>query len=46
MIIKTKRLNIYPVSNEEMERIILNQTVPELKEAYKEMLEAEGQQDG
>ncbi len=39
MIIKTKRLNIYPVANEEMERIILNQTVPELKEAYKEMLD-------
>ena len=39
MIIRTKRLNIYPASNEQMECLIANQTVPELKAAYKEMLD-------
>ncbi len=31
MIIKTKRLNIYPATNEQMEKLIESQTVPELK---------------
>lgn len=39
MIIKTKRLNIYPASNEQMESLISSQTIPELKEAYQEMLD-------
>ena len=39
MIIKTKRLNIYPASNEQMESLISRQTIPELKEAYQEMLD-------
>ena len=39
MIIRTKRLNIYPASNEQMESLILSQTIPELKEAYQEMLD-------
>ena len=34
----TKRLNIYPASNEQMERLIVTQTIPELKDAYREML--------
>lgn len=38
MKIKTDRLNIYPVSDEEMAQIIAAQTVPELKAAYEEML--------
>ena len=38
MTIKTERLNIYPVSDEEMTEIIAAQTIPELKAAYKEML--------
>ena len=39
MLIKTKRLNIYPASNEQMESLISYQTVPELREAYQQMLE-------
>ena len=38
MTIKTDRLNIYPVSDEEMKKIIVAQTIPELKAAYEEML--------
>ena len=38
MTIKTERLNIYPVSDEEMRNIIAAQTIPELKAAYEEML--------
>lgn len=38
MTIKTDRLNIYPVSDEEMRNIIAAQTIPELKAAYEEML--------
>ncbi len=38
-MIKTKRVTIYPASNEEMESLISNQTVPDLKEAYQEMLD-------
>lgn len=38
MKIKTDRLNIYPVSDEEMTEIIAVQTIPELKAAYEEML--------
>ena len=38
MKIKTDRLNIYPVSDEEMRNIIAAQTIPELKAAYEEML--------
>lgn len=37
--IKTERLNIYPASDEAMERLIASQTVPELKEAYRQMLD-------
>ena len=39
MMIRTKRLYIYPASNEQMERLISSQTIPELKEAYQEMLD-------
>ena len=39
MMIRTKRLNIYPASNEQMESLISSQTIPELKEAYQEMLD-------
>lgn len=39
MIIKTERLNIYPVSDEQMKSVISEQTVPELKEAFKQMLD-------
>ena len=39
MMIKTKRVNIYPASNEEMKNLIANQTLPDLKEAYKQMLD-------
>lgn len=38
-MIQTKRLNIYPASDEQMERLIAGQTVPELKEAYRQMLD-------
>ena len=39
MIIKTERLNIYPASDEQMEAVISQQTVPELKEAFGQMLD-------
>lgn len=39
MLIKTKRLNIYPTSNEQMESLISNQTLPDLKDAYQQMLD-------
>lgn len=39
MLIKTKRVNIYPASNEQMESLIASQTLPELKEAYQQMLD-------
>lgn len=39
MIIQTERLHIYPASNEEMQSLIASQTVPELKAAYREMLD-------
>ena len=39
MILHTERVKIYPASNEEMERLVSNQTVPELKEAYRQMLD-------
>lgn len=38
-MIKTQRLNIYPISNEQMESLIASQTVPDLAEAYREMLD-------
>ena len=38
-MIKTKRLNIYPASDEQMERLIARQTIPELKDAYQQMLD-------
>ena len=38
MLIKAKRVNVYPISDKQMEELILNQTVPELKEAYRQML--------
>ena len=38
MIIETERLNIYPISNAEMEILISKEPVPELKIAYQEML--------
>ena len=38
-MIKTKRVTIYPTSNEEMESLISNQTIPDLKKAYQEMLD-------
>ena len=37
-MIKTKRLKIYPASNEQMEDLISKQTSLELKKAYREML--------
>lgn len=39
MLIKTTRLNIHPASDEQMESLIASQTVPELKEAYQQMLD-------
>lgn len=39
MLIATERLNIYPASDEQMESLIASQTVPELKEAYRQMLD-------
>lgn len=39
IIIKTQRLNIYPASVGQMERLTENAASPELKEAYKEMLD-------
>lgn len=39
MIIKTERLNIYPVSNKIMQQLIASQTVSELKQAYQQMLD-------
>ncbi len=38
-MIKTKRLNIYPASDEQMESLIAKEPVPELKAAYQEMLD-------
>lgn len=38
-MIMTKRLNIYPASNEQMERLIAEQTLPDLKDAYQQMLD-------
>ena len=38
-MIKTKRLNIYPASDGQMECLIAQQTIPELKDAYKQMLD-------
>ena len=38
-MIKTKRLNIYPASDEQMETLIEEENIPELKEAYQEMLD-------
>ena len=37
-MIKTRRLNIYPASNEQMKRMIDEEIIPELKAAYQEML--------
>lgn len=37
-MIKTNRLNIYPASNEQMEHLIAEQSLPELKEVYSQML--------
>lgn len=39
MIVRTRRLNIYPASNEQMERLIARQSSPDLKEAYRQMLD-------
>lgn len=38
-MIRTKRLHIYPLSNEEMSEMIQNESNEELKAAYKKMLE-------
>ena len=38
-MLKTKRLNIYPASDEEMQCEIAEEKVPELKAAYQEMLD-------
>ena len=38
-MIKTERLNIYPASDEQMKNLIKKEAVPELKCAYKEMLD-------
>ena len=38
-MIHTKRLNVYPASDEQMRELIENEPVPELKEAYREMLD-------
>ena len=37
-MIRTKRLDLYPMSDEQMRRLIDGETVPELKEAYTQML--------
>ncbi|MDO4219368.1 MAG: GNAT family N-acetyltransferase [Synergistaceae bacterium] len=39
MMIKTKRLNIYPASREQMKCLIQKETSPDLKQAYQEMLD-------
>ena len=39
LIIKTKRLNIYSTSDEQIKRMIAKETMPELKAAYQEMLD-------
>ena len=39
MRIETERLLLYPISNEEMEALIENETEPDLKQAYTEMLQ-------
>lgn len=39
MIISTKRLIIYPASDDELRRIIAEEPSPELREAYGQMLE-------
>ena len=38
MMIQTERLHIYPATDEQMRRLIAAQAVPELKEAYSQML--------
>lgn len=38
-MVKTKRLNIYPLTDEEMELMIENEMDSEMKQAYKEMLD-------
>ena len=38
-MIKTKRLNIYPASDEQMQYKIAEENIPELKAAYQEMLD-------
>lgn len=38
-MLKTKRLNLYPASDAQMERLIEEQTIPELRAAYQEMLD-------
>ena len=38
-MLKTKRLNIYPASDEQMEALIAEERTPELKAAYREMLD-------
>ncbi len=37
--IKTERLIIYPATDDEMKNLISQQTIPELKSAYEEMLD-------
>ena len=39
MKLHTKRIDLYLTSDEEMERIVETETDPELKEAYREMLD-------
>lgn len=39
MKIQTKRLNIYTASDEEMKKLIAEQSIPELKAAYQQMLD-------
>ncbi len=38
-MISTKRLNIFPMTNEQMEQLISEQTISELKDAFSEMLQ-------
>ena len=39
MMIQTKRLNLYPATNEQMERLIAEETIPDLKDTYQQMLD-------
>lgn len=39
MTIRTKRLNIFPASRQQMEQLIRQQELPELRAAYQEMLD-------